>query len=408
MPIDTAVQGDPESIRETSTWLADSLSPAVDTAVTDVFKARDDAESDWQGDAATLFRSRMDTGGRDAFKLAQTIDKFAEALKVLADDLATAQRRMTRIRDDAREGGLDIDGKIILEPGSGPALPAEPYGAITDQEAQAYTDELKTYNAHQDLLLLYVEKEEAVDVVRQSIALLNETFQNAWGDVVGKWFILAASFGNDAAVGLLAGQYVSNLKNKATLARELSQSAEYWATKVPDGSGYALSLRAKAMNEALEFQKLQKTIQAGERITAKLPVVGWGLTGFDVWYDVTQKEKPVGKAVIGGAAGVGGAIAGGAAAGAVLGSVVPGAGTAVGAVVGAGGGLVGGLAASAVSDTVYDHLPEGTRNAIEEGFKATGGWVKDTADSVGSDITDAPREISEEFQNAREFIRRLG
>ncbi|MCY1144067.1 hypothetical protein OWR29_39240 [Actinoplanes sp. Pm04-4] len=55
----------------------------------------------------------------------------------------------------------------------------------------------------------------------------------------------------------------------------------------------------------------------------------------------------------------------------------------VGTVAGAVGGLVFGMATSGALDAAYDSLPQGTRDAIEDGFTAVGPGLEDAGDAVG-------------------------
>ena len=140
--------------------------------------------------------------------------------------------------------------------------------------------------------------------------------------------------------------------------------------------------KSKALNLAswekyLEADKVDRSaIRIGAKVEARLPIIGLAVTAVDIGYDI-HTGKPAGKAII---SGLGGALAA-AGAGAAIGSLVP--VPVVGTVVGAAAGLVVGMVTSGALDAAYDHLPAGTRDAIEGGFDAIGHGVADAGDAVG-------------------------
>ncbi|GGL18910.1 hypothetical protein [Mangrovihabitans endophyticus] len=376
MPIDTRIEGDPSSIRGCADWLGTSLSPAIDSSVTDLFAVRDQAERGWQGDAGPAFHSRMDTGGRDADRLRGDVDKISGAFHSYADDLTTAQAGMERARDIARQGGLTLQGEIIADPGSGPVLPAQPPEMAGAGQVNAYNAQVTTYNEHQAKLAAYAQAETQAGSARNAFSFAKDTLANVLGDLQSKPLIVAAGFASDGIIGGLAHKHVSILKAQAQTLKDESQSLIGHYLKTAGGTAESKALNLAAWDKFLEADKVERgALRAGAKIEARLPVVGLALTAVDIGYDI-HTGKPVGKAVI---SGVGGALAA-AGTGAAIGTMVGGpVGTVAGAVIGAGVGMV----TSGALDAAYDRLPAGTQAAIEEGFDAIGHGAQEAGEAVG-------------------------
>ncbi|BFU47659.1 hypothetical protein [Krasilnikovia sp. MM14-A1004] len=375
MSIDTRLEGDPASIRASADWLGKSLSGAVDQSVTDVFAVRDQAETGWRGDAGPAFQSKMDAGGRRVNDLRGDVDRVAQSFHSYADDLTTAQGGMERARGIARAGGLELQGDTILNPGAGPVAPTAPAGPVTAEQTQEYNTQASAYNAHQAKLTAYAQAENQAKWARGISDFAKDTLSNVVSDVRQKGPLVAASFANDGIIGALAEKHVSILRKQSEALAEESKTLVERYLKTPGGTAESKALNAASWEKYLEADKWGRgATRVGGKVAAKLPIVGLALTAADIGYDI-HTGKPVGKAVI---SGVGGALAG-AAAGAAIGSVVPVAGTAVGA----GVGLVVGLVTSGALDAAYDRLPEGTRDAIEDGFDAVGHGIADAGEAIG-------------------------
>lgn len=168
MPINTKIEGSPESIRAAARWLRGTLSSGVHDAVTQVYKARDNAERTWQGDAASAFRDKMHSGGRKADDLAAIADRAGQSFELYADDLHTAQAGMTRARDIARGAGLQMSGDVILEPGPAPAAPqALPTdGSASPQAVRAHNDAVVAQQAHAQQVDAYNQAAEEANRAR--------------------------------------------------------------------------------------------------------------------------------------------------------------------------------------------------------------------------------------------------
>ncbi len=383
MPIDTQLDGNPASIRASADWLGKSLAAGIDRSVTDLFAARDDAESGWQGDAGPAFRGRMDTAARKADTLRADVERVAQSFHAYADELTTAQAGMERARGIAREAGLELAGATILDPGPGPSVPVLPTGqAPTTEQVQAYNTQVTAYNDHQTKAAAYVSAQGEADRSRGIVDAAKAIGKNVWDDVRGKALLNAGDFINAGVVGGLAAKHTSILKAQAGALLDEAKVAEERYLKARGGSPEAKRLNLESYKKFMEADEFtRRADQVGRRVGAKLPIIGLAITAAGIGYDVHQ-GKPVGKAVI---SGVGGALAA-AGTGALIGTAI---GGPVGTVVGAGAGLVVGLVVSGGLDWGYDQLPGGTKAAIEDGFSAIGDAgeaVGDTAKKVWNSI----------------------
>ena len=376
MPIDTHLEGDPASIRAAAAWLAKSLAAAVDQSVTDLFGVRDQAETSWGGDAGPAFHSKLDAGGRKADDLRADAERAAQAFDSYADDLTTAQAGMARARSIAVDGGLALAGDTVLDPGAGPARPATPPAAAPAEQVQAYHRQVTAYNEHQAKLTTYAQAQAQATWAREISDFARDTVANAVDDLRKKPVIFAAGLANEAVIGGLSASHVSILKKQSDALKAEAETAVQRYLRTPGGTPESKALNLASWNKYLEADDWERrALRSGSKVEARIPVVGLALTAVDIGYDI-HTGKPVGKAVI---SGVGGALAS-AAAGAAVGTVI---GGPVGTVVGAGAGIVIGMATSGALDAAYDRLPEGTREAIEDGFTAIGDGAADAGDAVG-------------------------
>jgi uncharacterized protein YukE len=377
MSIDTRIEGDPASIRASADWLGKSLAAAVDQSVTDLFAVRDEAEAGWQGDAGPAFHGKMDAGGRRANDLRGDVDQVSGAFHSYADDLTTAQSGMERARGIARDGGLELQGDTILDPGAGPAVPAAPSGTATPEQVQAYNTQVTAYNEHQVRLTAYAQANSQAQWARSGIDFAKDALSNVIGDLKSKPLIVAADFANDGIVGALAEKHVSILKAQAAVLKEESETAVARYLKTRGGTAESKALNLASWEKYLEGDQWERSaMRASSKVEARLPIIGLAVTAVDIGYDI-KTGKPAGKAII---SGVGGALAA-AGAGAAIGSMVP--IPVAGTVVGALAGLAFGMATSGALDAAYDRLPAGTRDAIEGGFDAIGHGVADAGGAVG-------------------------
>src|SRR5918998_643208 len=101
MPIDTKIEGSPEDIRSMAGWLRDALAASVHDTVTQVYHARGNSETMWEGQAGDAFRARMTSGGAKADELSTSATSAAQSFDTYAADLHTAQVGMGRAREIA-------------------------------------------------------------------------------------------------------------------------------------------------------------------------------------------------------------------------------------------------------------------------------------------------------------------
>ncbi|WP_250002097.1 WXG100 family type VII secretion target [Actinoplanes sp. M2I2] len=373
--IETRLDGDPGSIRASADWLKVQLAARLDRSVTDMFAARDDAGSGWQGDAGPGFADRMDTAGRKSDKLRADVETAAQGLHRYADDLTTAQAGMERARAIAREGGLQLAGTTILDPGPAPAVVTLPTdGVPTPQMVTAHNDSVAALNDHQAKANAYLLAKQEADRSNGIKAAAQAIAKNMVDDVKSKPVLLFGDFVNGTA-GAALGAHTSVLKkHHAGLMDDVKRLEQHYL-KTPGGT--------KASKELIEagYKRFQdaddvarRTSSLTRRVGSKLPVIGAGLTVAGIGYDI-HNGKPPGKAIISGAGGMGASIVAGMAIGA--------AGGPIGIVGGALVGTAAGLVASGALDWGYDQLPDGAKKAIEDGVAEVGNAVGDAGEAVG-------------------------
>ncbi|MEV4283521.1 WXG100 family type VII secretion target [Actinoplanes xinjiangensis] len=351
------------------------MATAVDQSVTDLYAVRDEADRGWSGDAGPAFRDKMDAGGRRADELRADAERAAQSLDTYADDLTTAQNGMERARQIARDGGLTLAGDTILDPGAGPARPVTLTGAVTAEQAHAYESQVSAYNAHLTKANAYAQAKEQADWSRDVRAFAKDTLANVIDDLKKKPVLVAAGFANEAVIGGAAAWHVNKLKKAGEALKLQSEAAIKDYLKAPGGSPQAKALNDLSWKKFLEADEFErKAARAGSKIGARIPIAGLVITAVDIGYDINT-GKPAGKAVI---SGVGGALAA-AGTGAAVGTMI---GGPVGTVVGASVGIAVGMVTSGALDAAYDRLPDGTKQAIEDGFEVVG----DGAELVGDGV----------------------
>lgn len=412
MPIDTKIDGDPESIRGAARWMRRTLSAGVRDCTTQIYAARTNSEADWTGDAGDRFRAKMSSGGGKADTLAADADRAGQSMEVFADDLHTALTRMGRARDIAAEGGLTVTATQILDPGPAPADPGTLAADASAEEVSAHRSAVDAQHVHARQVVAYHDAQTEAGSARSVLDFGKQVAQNVWADLTGKAGFQAADLGTGVA-GALAAANASALRGQAkalaaygqTLAQRYvgvgakSRSADVARWLAQRGAGSADDLAggsSPATLRAMQAERLRisgqmygnsMTTEAAEAaakraggisrvlnpmlsrsipILREVPVVGLAVTAAGVGYDI-HTGKPPGKAVVSGLAGFGASVAVGAAIGGP-----------VGAVVGIGVGLV----ASGLADAAYDALPDSITQPFEEGVTAVGNAVGDGAGAV--------------------------
>ncbi|HET6481056.1 MAG TPA: hypothetical protein VFG35_13610, partial [Actinoplanes sp.] len=270
MSIDTRLDGDPGSIRASADWLGKQLSAAVDQTVTDLFAVRDQAETGWRGDAGPAFHGKMDTSGRSVDNLRADVDSVAGAFNSYADDLTTAQAGMDRARGIAIDGGLELQGTTILDPGAGPTVPAAPPTTATAEQVQGYNAQVTAYHTHQTKLTAYAQAQGQATWTREIGDFAKDTLNNVIGDLKAKPVIVAAGFANEGVIGALAAKHVGILKGQAQAFREESETAKARYLKASGGSPEAKALNLESYNKYLEADKWERTAaRTGSKIEAR-------------------------------------------------------------------------------------------------------------------------------------------
>ncbi|RZS37043.1 hypothetical protein EV193_106279 [Herbihabitans rhizosphaerae] len=351
------------------------LAKGVHDAGTQMHKARVESERTWDGAAGERFRSMMSGGARRVDEVATDTAKMGQSFHRVADDLHTSQAGMARARQIARDGGLEINGTQILEPGSAPtapqSLPAD--GTATPQQAKAHADAVAAQQIH-------ARKVEAFNAAKEEASTAGKVwdgakryFSDVGKDAWGKKYFVASEFGKN-----LVETYGKSIRNDLVKESDrLKGVAETWAKRyAADAKLGPFSPSAKVAHaEQMAAQQAaddtaRRAGNIGSRVLSKLPGLGWAITAGGIGYDIAN-GKPAGKAII---SGLGGMAAGGAAI--ALASGPPGwvAGGAVAIGVGVGVGL----------DYVYDALPDGLKKGIEDGVKAVGNAASDAVNAVGS------------------------
>ena len=170
VPINIKIEGDPESIRSAATWLRATFSSAVYESVTQIYHARGNSESFWEGEAGGGFRTKMTAAGRNGDAMADGADQAGQAFEGYAGDLQTGQIGMERARRIALDGGLDVSGDEILDPGPAPTAPAGLPADATPQMVQSHNDAVAAQQAHAQKVAAYAAAGEEAERARKIVA----------------------------------------------------------------------------------------------------------------------------------------------------------------------------------------------------------------------------------------------
>jgi hypothetical protein len=342
MPINTKIDGDPDSVRGAAAWLRSSLQTGIRDCGTQLYRARTHAESGWQGEASSLFQGRMNTAGQGIDVVDADTGGLAQSFDHYADSLYTAQAGMARAKDIAVRAGLAVHGDVIGDPGS----------AATATQTQAYEQ----------------AKQEA-DRANGIVDGAKRFAQGFWQEIENKKYIHATDFTNGLA-GDLIKKHTSILEQEAQRLTNESKIAQARYLRSPGGSPEAKfqeELRLSKVMGAAELESEAENI--GRRFASKIPVIGWGISAVGIGWDIHQ-GKPPAKAIFSGVAGTLGAMAAIA--------VVPGVGWAAAA--GIGAGVLVGMGA----DWAYDHLvPDDVKHKIDDDLTAVGHGLENAGKAVG-------------------------
>ncbi|TKG64252.1 WXG100 family type VII secretion target [Prauserella endophytica] len=381
MPLDTKLEGNPESIRGAADWLRNSLQNRVREAASQIYNARNAADSGWTGDASQAFRDKMTQGAGKADELATAAGDMAQKFDDHAAELQRALDTMERARQIAREGGLAVDGDMIADPGPAPAAPAAlpTDGSATPAMAQAHADGVAAREAHERKVAAFNQAKTEVDHARTLQKSWNDMWANVGNDLKQKWFFTAGelvSGGIETAMKVRASDL---LKNSQRLADDAANMVGHYLAAGDDATRAAAAGAADDLLRASD-DLARQSASLSSKIAARMPLVGVVFGAGGIGYDIAT-GKPPAKAIVSGVGGMAASMATGAAVGTVIGGPV---GTVAGVVVGTAAGLI----TSGAIDAVWDNAPE-IAAAIGDGAEAVGDFVGDTASAIGGGIKDA-------------------
>lgn len=338
MPIDTKINGQPESIATAASWIRDSLANAITEAVNQIYSARNDADSGWRGEASEEFRGKMTSAARKGDEFAESAGKMGQTFDDVAADLRTAQREMERIRTDASSAGLQVDGHTIQDPGPAPppAGPAPTGEAATPDAVAAHDQAGQAQDAHAKKVAAYkqaeTDAEDARAKWRSSVEEINKvsntTAAQAWFSVTDIANSTAAAAAAQAHSSILLKQSTVLLNDASQAMRHVGAMRDGYTGVVTDRKGMYQNLdRARTSTSAAgtAADDAARATKLGEKFALK---AGGALAVAGVAYEISQGKDPV-QATVGGAASFGASVAVGAAVGSAI--PVPVVGTAVGA-----------------------------------------------------------------------------
>lgn len=382
MPIDTKIEGNPESVRGVAHWLRGSLGTCVADAASMIYNARNAADAGWQGDAGEAFRVKMTDGAKKTDNLATAASDCAQQFDDYAVELQRALADMGRVRETAAAAGLVVRGDIIEDPGPPPPSPGPaPSGsAATPEAVAAHNDAATAAASHANLVEAYNSANHGANAARIVARLAADTLKNVWSDVTSKWFVVIGDLANGAA-GTLAAKHSSILTKQSKFLSDDAAKFLERAKTAPAGSPASQiykdfdASRAAAYSADDAAKAAAKTEATAGRIALK---VGGAFAVAGVVYDI-MNGKPVEQAVVSGGVGFGASVA----AGALIGSAIP--VPVLGTAAGALGGAVVGVFASGMVDSLYQNGIGAVGDAIEEGAKAVG----DAGAAVGDLAEDA-------------------
>jgi hypothetical protein len=390
VPIDTRIEGDPESIRAAASWLRSSLQPALDHCGSQVYRARTTAEAGWQGSAGDAFRDKMSVAGKAIDSLHADGGALSASFDDYAASLQTAQAGMRRARQVALAGGLGVEGDVIEDPGPAPAepQPLPDSGTVSPQLAAAHQSAVTAVREHQAKVVAYTEAKGEADRANGIIDGARTAARAAWQDLSGKRYLHATDFTNGVAGGLIEIQRDS-LRKQAAFLREEAAKFDYFYLHSPGGSDEAMGHEKMRFENVMKAARLDGEADTGAlaRIGGKVPVVGLAVSAAGVGWDIAH-GKPAGKAILSGALGTGAAFGMDAVAAAALPAGLVDAAPLLAVAGPVGLGIAAGVGVGLLADYAWDHwLPSGAKHAIEDGLDTVGHDVAGGAKALWHDVT---------------------
>lgn len=392
MAIETEITGNPGSIEAASSWLRDTLAPAMDRAADTFNNARKSVETHWESPAGDAYRDMMWRGFEASYRLEEAARGMATELDDFAHGLRRCQEGMASVRSSALAAGLDVQGFVVEDPGFGPDYPAPPQGP---EDAAEFERQLDVWSKHQSRVSAYLMAEgEAARLDRKYAAICRDlehkytiTEHAAWlvtlNDVLGKAAVPLIVAGGIALRKSRLQRSVDSLMDDAAriVADIQARPALYMKRKwlifqTFDKERFTADWRALQGKRA-EAADLIKQIRALDHVTAPkvfkhagrvLSALGFGLGAYGDWED-GETNLQILTSQGAAAAAAWGAVGTGAALGAACGSVVPGVGTVVGGVVGAIVGIGVSVFVDGAVDSVFENGFD-VGKAFSEGVEA--------------------------------------
>ncbi|MDV6012953.1 hypothetical protein [Haloechinothrix sp. LS1_15] len=386
MSIDTKIDGDPESIWSTADWVRDRLAVGIEDSASGALRARNHADSGWDGPASDNFRDQMTTGANKADDFADAARTMARAFDDTAEALKRAQDDMAAIREQAAAAGLSVDGYTIHPPGPAPPDPGSPpQGREATAEAhQAHQRAVAARGDHAAQVEAYEKAQADAEDVRRTWQQAVEDINDTSNDVGAKaWFTVGDIAVGGTAAAAAAAQRVGLLRAARFYQQDAVDAARHvqaYGDHVTDRRGFYqqidrrdASTRAAANARASASSVMNRWSSYAMRGSGVLAAGG-------VAYDISQGKNPAQAATSGGA---------GFAASVGTGALI---GTKVGGPVGLVAGTVAGAAVGAVTSGAVDYVWENAgpiRDAVVDGAQEVGEAIGDVGSALKGGVKDA-------------------
>lgn len=384
MPIDTKIEGNPDSIRNLAHWMRSGLSAAVHDGNGQAHRARSGAEAGWHGAASDAFQTSMRRNGPNGDELAGDADRVGRGFERCADDLQTAQARMEHAKQIALNAGLEVTPTQILDPPPAPAPPLDLPPNPSPQMQQAHGNVVASRQAHASKAAAYSAAQEESNSANTILNELRQFIDHLKNEFGNKIWLHASDYVNNAGAAYLT-------KKASTLTRR----ANFWGriSKLPyediqrGNTGARMSRTGKMvtpMDRAANLEQIANSHSSKAGTLTKIAnkaLPSGAFAGVGVGFDI-YTGKPPAKAIFSG----GVALAAVAATPAGWGALA-----AVGIGVGVG----------FVADQVWDHaIPDNVKDKLNEGAKAVGEGIASGAKATGETIADGAKAVGNTVSGA--------
>ena len=377
MSVNVRFEGSPESIRASGEWMRTKLTSGVHDCVSQIHKGRTSAEAGWTGAASEGFRGTMRSGAPKGDDLATEAETMGRSVEQYADQLHTAQKGAERAKQIARDGGLTVTDTQILSPGPAPSQPASLPADATPQAREAHGNAMAAAQAHEKKAAAYAAAKQEADRANSIYEQAKKRALNAWQTAQQKAIVHAGEFVQGSGGGLIQF-HQKILRAEADRLFQESRDAHARYLKSPGGSTEAQFHAQQQQSKVMQAEEAKARAVHAERGAAGIAVraAGRGLAVGGVAWDISH-GKPPGKAIFSGALAYGGGVAATAGVTMLVSNPVGWAAVGIGAA-GVGGGILVGMA----GDALWDAMPDGVTNKINEGVEAAGSAIGDAAKST--------------------------